>query len=196
MREARLERQRDARRSDNRQRAHAAAARPAGARRRYFGLRLVLIPALLIVLLVKLPGLVATQPLTLFWQAGDVRAAGSVLGAQAPALELEAGAWCTTASDARARLAGPGQEFVLERDTQLVVEDPEAGRVRLQLGSLVLEGRGTVSCQFGVLETSSGKARLELLGGRFALSALAGEVAWTDATGRRLLAPGEHLGTL
>lgn len=191
MREARDAHEKERRHEELREMALASGRRP---RRRRFGLRLMLLPVAFILLLTQWHRLVEEPGrLTLTWSGGEVRAAGQLLSPDRPELELADGDWCQTRGNARARIVGKDCSFDLEVGTQLLVEKPSAGRVRLQQGELIAAGDCVVSSPFGVLELEGGTALVRVSGGKIEVECRSGGARWTDPTGSRSLAAGQRL---
>jgi len=191
MRETRVERERVVRHERLRASALKAGERIKHGRR--FGLRLMLLPAAVIVLLLMGPRMSRGEPMILRWDGGEVRAAGMRLTADRPDLVLETGDWCATNGNAHASIEGENRSFELGLLTQVMVENTREGRLRLQQGELQASGSVTISSAFGVLEMEDGSAVLRIEGGKFRVECRAGKLTWTDPGGRRSLSAGERL---
>ena len=194
---ARLGREKRARRRERRRREHRemavrAAVQP---KRRRFGLRLVLVPALLICALSWLRPFSPETGLTMLVTAGEVRVEDTSHGVQGERLELSRAQWCELDETALATFVGPEVEIHVEPKTYLLIEEPEPARLRLKNGSLEMEGFGLVTSAWGVLECRDGHARIELRDGKLEVTCISGAVAWTSPEGQQILQAGETLGS-
>jgi len=170
-------------------RARGAIARYSRANRAtWFRLRLVLVPAVMIVLFSQLGVLRRPSSVEALALASGVVAAGADL-AEGSSVELSAGGVCASGSG-RARLATKRGSASLEPRTLVVVEDPGRLRLRLERGTLALEGELVVTTPFGIA-TCDGAGRLTLAGGSLEASCEAGSLTLVDAAGERTLAAGE-----
>ncbi len=161
-------------------------------RGRFFGLRMVALVTVVILVLTWLNPSWNTPEFEVTWETGDVRAAGTLLHEGVPEHTLVMGDWCLTEVASSARIETPGGELWLGHDTQLLVEDPKRGRVRLQRGLLEVTGRSVVSSQFGIARMEEGRARIDLGEGRLEVECMAGSLEWVHAGGSQTLVAGER----
>jgi len=185
-------RRRERRRRENREMAVRAAVQ---SRPRRFGLRLVLVPALLIGALSWLRPFSPESGLSMRVSAGEVRVEGGGHGVAEGLLALARGQWCELGETSLATLVGPRVEIQVEPSSYFLVEEPEPARLRLKSGALELEGYGRITSAWGVLECKGGKARLELRDGTLEIGCLSGAVVWTSPQGQYILQSGENLGS-
>lgn len=154
-------------------------------------LKTVLIPAGLIVLFCGLP-LRGGGHLDAHWEVGAVEAGGLTLGPESPSTELERGEACATHGQARAWLEGHGGRFRLGPATRVFVEDAREPWVRLQSGSLEVEGSLRVGAQLGLVELDEARASVRLEGRRVLVECLEGRATVRNAGLERTLAAGQR----
>lgn len=165
-----------------------------GATRRGSRLRLLLMPALAILLLTQLDRIgERARPFALRSLEGAVQSERGLLDPTGGSLRLTGGDWCRTGPDACARLEGPDSRAELGPRTGLVIERARPDRLRLQGGTLTLSGTALLSCRAGVVEVLEGAATAELTEEGLTLHCLQGEVLALTSAGERRLAPGETI---
>ena len=161
-------------------------------RGRFFGLRVVALVTAVILVLTWLNPSWNTPQFEVIWESGDVRAAGTLLHEGLPESKLVMGDWCLTDVASSARIDTPGGELWLGHDTQLLVEDPKRGRVRLQRGLLEVTGSSVVSSQYGIARIAEGRARIDLGEGKLEIECMSGSLEWVHSGGSQTLAAGER----
>ena len=155
-------------------------------------LKMVLLPAGLILLLTGFPLSMRSPKLEATWTVGGVEAAGLALGPERKATTLTSGQGCSTHGDARASLEGRGARFDLDGDTRLAVLDAGRPFVRLLTGSLEWRGTGRVGAQLGLVELEDeGHVRVRVGIGTMEVECLAGAAEVANAGLRRELVAGE-----
>lgn len=191
LRREREDRERRERRSESRRLAVAGATERARRPRR-FALRLLLLPAVLFALLLNTSDLGLGRGATATFRPlrGTAHAGGEPVDL-AGERRVRRGDWCGTDEDSGARLRSDALTVELGPSTWLLVEDPRAGRLRLERGELLVDGRGTVTSPLGVVVVGPGRARLTLAESALDVRALEGTVRTADAAGERELAPGQ-----
>ncbi len=192
IRTERLEGTREERRRETRRRILALEG---GGKRRWFGLRLALIPAFLVVLFTGLDrfgGGGSALVLREVEAEGPLEVAGVILFPETQ-VELEPGQACRTGAGGAGRLQLATAELALDGETDLVLESLRPGRIRLERGRLGVEGELVVSTHFGILEFDDAQAVLTLRGGVLELELARGTALVTSAAGERELGAGERL---
>jgi hypothetical protein len=189
LRERREAGERDERRISQRTLARKGAFR---IRERNFGLRLMLVPAALIVLLTQLHRF-QDDELLVHWEAGEVRVAGALLGSDSEATEVFRGDWCVTGELGHAQLVVGHDDALIGSKSRVLVEEPERRRLRLENGAVALTGSWTVTTQQGVVTLDAGAAEVDVFAGKLVLSCREGELRLVDVQGERRIRPGERL---
>ena len=187
----RLRRQRAERRTRQRGLALAGAFQGWTGGVRGARLRLLLVPALAIVLMTE----IARGPRF----AGEVRAealAGSVwvdaadLPAEVEPRSLRPGEGCATGGDGRARLGSSAASVELAPHAQAWLEAHQPARFRLGPGEFLLSGDLTATTRWGVLECAGARVEVRVERDGFELEVLEGRVRCIDHRGERVLARG------
>ncbi|HTF91052.1 MAG TPA: hypothetical protein VK843_21740 [Planctomycetota bacterium] len=94
--------------------------------------------------------------------AGMVFSTGEPLAVGAPQRELQRGDWVRTPEDGRARLLFGESEVLLAPSTQVQIEEPSTRRLRLESGSLEVNGPLWVTSSFGIVQIEDGQAKLTI----------------------------------
>lgn len=190
-RERRLSEQKRIRRETHREMALSATGhRPKVGLHR---LRLVILPGLFALLVIAINSVDRSPPpIEVFWEQGEVRAAGHLLDADDRSAQVRAGSWCSTGEDSAARIELDGSRVSLGSGSSVRVERLQGGaRVRFHSGSIVLDGAISVSTHLGVFEFAAGAAgRLGLRGGELEVTCERGTVVCTGPRGEERLDAG------
>lgn len=187
-------RERDERRARQRGLALAGAfqGRPVGLRGAR--LRLLILPALAILLMTSF----SRRPVS----AGDVRAEALVGAVWLDRLGLEPGAApramlrgesCTTGTDGKARLGSNAASVELEPGAQAWLESHAPARFRLGAGHFTLSGELTATTRWGLVECEAATLRVRVEPDALELEVVAGSVRCFDRRGARVLTAGERL---
>lgn len=125
--------------------------------------------------------------------SGEVHANGRSLILNSPTAELSRGDWVSSEPGARARLEFGDTVVEVAASTQLQIEEPAAGRLRLESGALVIDGPLWVSSVFGLVEVLEGRASLRVDGQGLQVRSDQGVVRAIDSRGEHRLLVGERL---
>lgn len=183
---------RSARIAKRRKQHPGAEAAEAARRARGHRLRLLLLPAALILLMTQLGRLsrgvpVETRPIALR-VGGVVQAAGRTIAGEDDPVTLTRGQRCETGTDGSALLRTGRVSLTLDPDTRVLVES--SSRFRLERGGVAVDGTCAVTTSLGVLEVEDGAGRLALKDGRLLATVERDRLTWVDPTGVHVLAPG------
>lgn len=172
----------ETRRIERQERRKRAIAQVSSGRISPWRLKMVLVPAAMIVLLSGMGTLWKRTPYVIaHWEAGTAQAAGLPMDGDRDEAKLEVGDSCVTEREARVYVEGAGGRFELGSDTRLIVEDARKPRVRLLSGSLLLEGRGMVSTQLGIVTLEEGTLRMSKSRAQLQVDCLHGKAHLTNA---------------
>ncbi|MCZ6597520.1 MAG: hypothetical protein O7B99_07775 [Planctomycetota bacterium] len=155
-----------------------------------FGLRLFLLAAGMFFLFTRLSLFGSGSVLIARYGDGEVRAAASVLDADADEIELARGDSCLTGESSHARVEGANTVFELGPLTLILIESVAGPRVRLSQGELTVEGPCVIVTQVGVVEVEAGRAHLTFADGVLNAACEAGRIVVTSPQGRRELGAG------
>lgn len=110
-----------------------------------------------------------------------------IVGERVPASN---GDGCSTAADGRAELARGDDRIEIEPESSFTVERLDRLAVRLFDGGARVEGTGLIVFPTGALEVTAGSARVRVDDVGITIEALHGQVEFTDAGGRAVIASG------
>ena len=157
-------------------------------------LRLMLIPAVFVVLMASFDPLGRSSDLELVALAGETRTGETVLdGDEEEPHMLLRGDWCETGPIAKALVRMADFALELGPETSLLVVSPSKGRFRLERGCLQVRGPCEVTSSYGVVEVHSGRARLEVSSDGLEVRNESGRLSATNAWVSRELAVGESV---
>ena len=157
----------------------------------FWQLRLVLYPALLLLLVTQVVRKTVSAGADCLQVAGEVHVGIEALedGARAP---LFPGAWCRTEAGGSAQLSG-AIAAGLGTDTAVLIESLTPPRVRLASGELELSGAARVSTALGIVTLEAGDAQVSLRAGVLTVATRDGQVRFLGPDGARDVAPGRPL---
>jgi predicted anti-sigma-YlaC factor YlaD len=158
LREVRVAEEKRARRATQRRLAFGATG---GARGRLLALRPLLWTALIVVLFLNFSRSSAPPVVAVTWQAGEVLLPAGRIGATRPDGELKRGDWCITRADSRVELTSGATHVLVGSSSQVLVEEADPLRLRLQSGSVSATGACTITTQLGVIGLEDGAVQIE-----------------------------------
>lgn len=191
----RARREQEATRQQRRRRLHknsAAALAEAQRRSRGFRLRMLLLPAALVLLMTQIgrfgkPVPVQTRPIASSTN-GQVYVDGRPFDGDTEAMSLVRGQRCQTGGEGEAHLRTGRVSLTLGPNTTVLVEGE--GRFRLERGALTFEGSCELTTGFGVLESEDGAGRVWFVENGMKASVERDTLRWIDPTGARELPVG------
>jgi hypothetical protein len=161
---------------------------------RYFRLRLILIPAILIYIMTRITGFgPAPAKVLLVESRGSVSIAERTVDPEAdPALVLP-GRWVRTERFAQAKLDGRKCIVDLESSTDLLVESAAPPRFRLRSGGMRLEGSTKVVTILGLITVEEGKGRIAVDDRGVTIQPETGSWSCFDSGGEKVLENGREV---
>jgi hypothetical protein len=189
------QREREERREHNRRLAlEGAFATPTRKNRRVHRARqrLILLPALAIVLMTVIYPLSRRSVARLEVLAGEVQLSYRTLGADESGIAVRRGDWFSTGEGTRARLTLGKAEFEVGPSSRVLVEDGSSGRARLEDGELSVNGDGLVTSSFGVVRFEDAEGIVRAVAGGFEVEGRVGSLVVMHSGGEETVGPGER----
>ncbi|MAE28275.1 MAG: hypothetical protein QF724_03440 [Planctomycetota bacterium] len=190
-RHLRQEEEKNTRRATQRRLALAGAGERSQRRRR--NLRILFLPALAILALVQFQSAFGAPPRAdLAVISGPVAMPELLIEQAGTVLPMVRGDWCATAPGASARLVVGKTEVHLGALTRVMLEGTRPLRLRIGQGTLVLNGPATVTSPVGVIEVTSGRARLTYQDEILRAECLSGYLGGWNTEGGQKIGAGEE----
>ncbi len=163
--------------------------------RRYYRLRIALIPAFFIILMINMTGLGEPPArVDIVHTEGTVKLAKQQVVILGDPLLVLPGRWVHTKASSSASLESLSVRVEVGARTDVLLESARPVRMRLRGGLLDVDGDLVIYSVLGILNVTQGKGRVTLDNDGLLIEVESGEWKLLDRSGENLLAPGQpHL---